>query len=358
MTRREFIKYLSGLVGAFFLSSSYLKLLPKIKRSSIGIKFFDREDQGVNAVKEALDLMGTAGNMIKPGDKVIVKPNFVCGKNDEEWKGETTSNFIIEGAVKALKDLGARVVVAEGSAGDMETRGMAEKKGLLDICKRYGVPFHDLNYDPAVKVKVPHPLVLDEVYIAKSIVESDKLVSVPLMKTHFNAAITLGMKNWVGILSRNYYNHSRGGVRALHRGNFHSQTKINWETRYGKGTPQNQEWLKNMALGAGIADIVSACPISLTIIDGIYGREAQAPDSCGDLVDIKQRFGHYMVITGDNVLSTDIITAQFMNQPVDKIPQFQFAIKKKIGPYKIQDINIRGAKLKDINLHYKAPVIW
>ena len=85
--------------------------------SEVAIKLFGEEAQASKAVEGALDLISGFEQLVKPGDRVVIKPNLAA-KNwvDDETKGEVTSLRVVEGVIKAILDLGARPIVAEGTA--------------------------------------------------------------------------------------------------------------------------------------------------------------------------------------------------------------------------------------------------
>jgi uncharacterized protein (DUF362 family) len=74
------------------------------------------------------------------------------------------------------------------------------RSGTSDVADRLGIDYIDLNRDDAVDVAIPGCYVMDRVKIAKTVVESDVIISVPVLKTHRRTIVTLSLKNMKGVM--------------------------------------------------------------------------------------------------------------------------------------------------------------
>jgi len=362
MDRRKFLKLIAGSLGSAALGSLGFGCLgtpdvfrraegPPPSAPEVGIALFQEESLAVRAVQEALDLIGGVERLVRPGDRVVIKPNLVDMNRigDDPIKGEVTNPKVVEGVIEAVKDARGIPVVAEGSAG-RTTKLFAERIGLLDVCRRTGADFVDLNNDDVVRLEVPNPLVLDEVRVARTAVECDRFISVPVMKTHYYAGVTLGMKNLVGILSPKFYMMSR----PYDRFGFHHIAKHNWRAKYGDRTEDYGPHLWYLPLSAAIADLNSARKPDLVVLDGTFGRERQSP-LYGPLVDLRRRAGSYMVIASFDPVAADAFGVWVMRQPVEKIPQLRFAEAKGLGISDVSKIALKGASLSDVAAPFVSP---
>jgi len=348
MDRREFLSTLAGGACAAVLATwqSRIALAAQAKAAlagpTVGIKRFGREQDAAKAVKAALEMIGGIDKVVKSGDVVIIKPNL-CHAAGGRWVGRITSSNAMEGVIKAVVDCGARPIVAEGTCEEAfgTTTGFAKKIGLLDVCRRYGAPFVDLNNDEVTAANVPQPILWSKLHLARQALECDKFISVPVMKTHRAAGVTLGMKNLVGIMSPKYY-----GRDGFVRNKMHSTERRLWHQRYGGDMSAEPEVLRWIPLGATIADIASTRPIDLVVVDGTYGEDRNSP--AGDLVDIKQRSGSYLILVGTDTVAVDSIGAHVMRQDRSHLQQLRFAAAKGLGTRKIQRINVAGERLEDV----------
>jgi len=62
------------------------------------------------------------------------------------------------------------------------------------------VEIRNLNRDAFEEVTVTNPYVMDKVRIAKTVLESDAIISVPGLKTHLRTLVTLSLKNMKGVM--------------------------------------------------------------------------------------------------------------------------------------------------------------
>jgi uncharacterized protein (DUF362 family) len=119
------------------------------------------------------------------------------------------------------------------------------------------VPLVNLHTGDLVDVNVPGAFVFDKLTIHRSLVETDLLCSVPMMKTHGLARVTLGMKNLVGVYP--------GAVYQSVRGRMHDAA--------AKVEPSGT--------AAAIVDMVRANKLGLVVVDGSTAFQAAAPHGVG-----------------------------------------------------------------------------
>jgi len=72
-------------------------------------------DEIRTAVDKALDLIGGVRDVIKPGQLVLVKPNLAAPPADREH-AVVTSPEVCRAVADVVKEMGARLVIAESSA--------------------------------------------------------------------------------------------------------------------------------------------------------------------------------------------------------------------------------------------------
>jgi uncharacterized protein (DUF362 family) len=139
-----------------------------------------------------------AGDLVS-GKRVLIKPNLTVNMSADT--GVTTHPRMVESAARCLIELGAReVIVGEGSA----TRvGPAfEKLGYNDLAEDLGVKLVDFWEDEYVDVRVPKPLSLQSLRIAKTVLDADLMLNMPVLKIHGGESqVTLCAKNMMGCIS-------------------------------------------------------------------------------------------------------------------------------------------------------------
>jgi uncharacterized protein (DUF362 family) len=277
MDRRRFLQgtlaaSLSALAGSCRASPSWdPSAYQKGERSQVAI--LASPDYGshlVDLVGRGLLLLGTP----VAGKRVVLKPNLV----EFDPAGViNTHPALIEAAADALLGLGAReVIVAEGPGHRRDNEYVLTASGLHAILREKPVRYVDLNYDDTHLVALRSRFTdLGQLRLPRTVLDADLLVSMPKLKTHHWAGVTLSMKNLFGIVP--------GAI-------------------YG--------WPKNLLHWAGlpgsILDINSSLSVPrLAIVDGIVGMEGNGP------IQGEPRSSGVVVMGGD-LVAVDATCARLM----------------------------------------------
>jgi uncharacterized protein (DUF362 family) len=139
------------------------------------------------------------------------------------------------------------VKVGEGPGHRRDTDGLLLASGLYPFLKDTKTQFVDLNLDDIRRVPLQSDFMgIDSLYFADTVLQSDLLVSMPKLKTHHWAGMTLSMKNLFGIVP---------GIKY--------------------GWPKN--FLHWHGIDQSIVDINSTIQSHFAIVDGIIGMEGNGP---------------------------------------------------------------------------------
>jgi uncharacterized protein (DUF362 family) len=178
------------------------------------------------------------------GRSILLKPNLV-----EDLPGPVnTSSTLVGAAARSFLRLGAaRVVIGEGPGHQRDTELVIQAAGLKPHLAERHIKFVDLNRDELRKVKLKAKYSgIGELWLPRAVLASDFIVSMPKVKTHHWAGVTLSLKNMFGIVP---------GMK------------------YG--------WPKNLLHWSGIhesiLDICATVPIHFVIADGITAMEGNGP---------------------------------------------------------------------------------
>ena len=131
------------------------------------------------------------------GDKILVKPNLASRVRD---MGKNTSVDVVEGIVEYFRDKG-ELIIAEGCCGSTNlkpdsTYELFEYAFYTELEDEYGVRLFDLNADRFERVKL-HDKVLG---VARTVLEADYVITVPVLETHVYTTISACVKNLMGCL--------------------------------------------------------------------------------------------------------------------------------------------------------------
>src|SRR3990170_3453594 len=95
-------------------------------------------EEAYGSVKRAVDLLGGLKGFVKPGERILLKPNLLAPKPPEA--AVTTHPAVVGALIRLVKEAGATPVVGD-SPGLGSPRKIAERCGILDVCSRHKVEF-------------------------------------------------------------------------------------------------------------------------------------------------------------------------------------------------------------------------
>ena len=219
--------------------------------------------------------------------RVVLKPNYV--EFDPEGAINTHPR-LVEAAVLAFLRMGAaEVIVAEGAGHRRDTEYLLGASGLDAVLRERRVRFVDLNLDRVEEVALPTSFTaLGRLWLPRTVLDADLFVSMPKLKTHHWAGVTLSMKNLFGIVPGAIY-----------------------------GWPKNV--LHQAGIPGSIVDINAALGLPrLAIVDGIVGMEGNGP------IQGEARAAGVLVI-GDDFPAVDATAARLMGVDPEQVEHLRWA---------------------------------
>src|SRR4030042_6966964 len=161
----------------------------------------DAEIKGL--VKKSIDLVGCLGSVVKKGDVVALKPNVVTGRVSKP--GVLTDKRIIEAMITLCQEAGAsEVQVVEGSGYFTPTDEALEKSGVKAAAEALGASVVNVDKDELIEIPVPGHIIIDKIQVSKSFMGADVRINMPVMKTHDQLLVTLGVKNLKGVIPKTW----------------------------------------------------------------------------------------------------------------------------------------------------------
>ena len=265
-------------------------------------------DKTANVLARAVELCD-GFKELKSTDKVLLKPNIVWGSRSKKYPkyGFITTARIIEDIIILLRQYGCQdISLGEGTIEDEElgshTMEGYKWSGMERVAKKYGVKLIDFNKGPFQEVNLDG----DKIKIASAAMEANFLINVPVLKTHFQCKVSLGLKNLKGCLQMS----SR---RAFHQKDLHTM----------------------------IALLNKSVIPKLTIIDGIYAME-HGPGAMGTAHRMN------LIIAGRDSLSCDIVGSAILgidSASVEHLQDFARLHNRKLD---ISTVDINGEKIGDV----------
>ena len=309
MNRRRFAAAAAGLAGGAVLLKtqappSWLARDQRPARSRVAIltaAAYSEKLDGI--VYEALRLF----DLQLCGKTVLLKPNLVEYIPGVEVN---TNPWLVGAAAEAFLRLGAgKVIVGEGPGHQRDTQLVVAESKLEQQLRDRRLAFVDLNRDDLVPVKTRSAYTsLGVLWLPQSVVSADIVVSMPKVKTHHWAGVTLSMKNMFGIIP--------GAV-------------------YG--------WPKNVlhwhGIERSILDICSTMRPHFVIADGIVAMEGNGPlHGTGRALN--------KIVLSDDPVAADFTCARLMGLLPDKIYHLEQAARF-LGNGAVEAIQLLGEAMPE-----------
>jgi uncharacterized protein (DUF362 family) len=263
--------------------------------------------------------MGGFPNIVKRGDKVLIKVNTVipCPANG----GFTTDPRILEALIELVQEQSpARVLIGERSAMGGDTRRCMEVCGVTEVAKRTGAelcPFEEVPFDT---YKIDRPIAFNEFPVPRPVREADVYIGVPKMKTHVHTALTCALKIQFGNLP------DYDWMSRCHRDDIYQ--KIVNLTRAANG-----KWF---------------------LVDSLYACQGNGPFSAYP-DDLIRDFN--TICGGPDPVAVDTVCEALMawEDPGWNAPATVLAASEGLGTNKLDEINLAGAPLDTVRRKFRKP---
>jgi uncharacterized protein (DUF362 family) len=267
------------------------------------------EPEVLSAVKQAIELIGGLGDIVKPGNTVLIKPNLVAPPK-ERVTGAITRYEVCLGIAELVKEMGAEPVIAESSAAGVDTEKVIEVGGYGKL-RELGYQVVDLKKANRGKIKVNDGKVVQELDTWELVMKADVIISVPVMKTHDQTEVTLSIKNLKGL------------IQDTQKKDFH-------------------------ALGVleGVVDILQTLKPSLTVMDGTVAQEGFGP-IFGDPVDLR------VILASKDLVAADAVASLIMGYKPEDVLITKFAAERGLGEIDINKIEVTGTAIDEVKRRFK-----
>lgn len=226
-------------------------------------------------VREAVKLLGGMDHFVRPGYKVVVKPNIGWDRSPEQ--AANTHPLVVKTLVELALDAGAsQVRVFDNTCN--EKRRCYKNSGIADAVKSLKnrkARFEYIDNRKFIPVDITRGISLTRWDIYKDALTADCYINVPIAKHHGLSRLTLGLKNGMGVIGGN-------------RGRLHQD------------------------LGQNLADLATVIRPQLTVIDVTRMLMNNGPQG-GRLSDV--RIADTVIASADPVAADALATTMFGLRP-------------------------------------------
>jgi uncharacterized protein (DUF362 family) len=261
-------------------------------------------DGSVDCVRIAVELCDGFGKL-RASDKVLIKPNNCFRHEITPPFGMVTTSWMIDAIVQLLLEHGCKdVSVGEGAIiGIFDelaplTRSGFKGSGIDTVAKKRGVKLIDFNRGPYQEVD----LAGTKVQVSTAPLETDFLINVPVLKTHFQTRVSLGFKNLKGCLSQD----------------------------------SKKRFHKSRRLESLVSHLNEAIRTDLVIVDGIYMME-KGPETLAGVAHRKD-----LIIAGTDPFECDVVGATVLGADPSAVEYLREYGERHDRSFDLGRIEIRG----------------
>ena len=275
-----------------------------------------------DSVRSALDLLGGMSSFICSGDKVLLKVNLLIKRKPE--KVTTTHPAIVQAVAELVLEAGGKPIIGDSPGGyhfysESTLKEVYETCGMKDAATKSGA---ELNFNTEV-IDVPYPSgkIMKSIKTIKPVLEVDKIISIPKIKTHMMTVYSGAVKNMFGIIPGSY--------------------KAEYHLRFDD-TGDFADLL---------IDICSFSKPVLTIMDAIIGMEGYGPTN-----GTPKKVG--LVMASRDPYALDAIAAKVIGLEGSQVPTIRKSIDRGLYDGNIDGIDILGEAINDVKVEdFKKPTV-
>lgn len=251
-------------------------------------------------VKAAFDALGGVKKFIAGGDIVVLKPNIGWDRTPE-YAANTNPEVVAAVARLCLEAGAKKVTVFDRPC--VDARRSYKQSGIADAARAAGaeVVFMD---DRKFRFMSLAGYALKSWPLYRDVFEADKVINLPIAKVHGLSTVTLGMKNWMGIMGGN-------------RGELHRK------------------------LDESLVDVSMKIKPALTILDAVRILTRNGPQG-GDLNDVRRL---NTVVAGIDQVAVDAYGASLFGLKPSSVGHIAAAHRAGLGKIDLKQVNIKKIAL-------------
>ncbi|MHA1986610.1 MAG: DUF362 domain-containing protein [Promethearchaeota archaeon] len=271
------------------------------------------------SLRKSIDSSNAFGNLTG-NEKVFLKPNIVYWSRVPDYPkyGVVTTSRIVEDSIILLNEIGIKdITIGEGivvsDPKDYELAHHAfESLGYNRFKKKYGIKVLNVFESPFEKIDLGDDI---ELNFNTDALNCDVIISLPVLKTHSEAKVSLSLKNLKGL--------------------------IDIPSRKKCHTPDTER-----DLNFYLARLSKKLPPVTAIIDGIYLNE-RGPGYDGQMKRSN------LLITSSDMFSADKVGSQILGYHPSDVSYLSYYAKENNRPIDLSDVEVVGKSIESVQGHYE-----
>ncbi len=301
MNRREFIRDVLLWSAGLTVSIPRLTVPEVFGEPAPPVLAVAKGTDHAGLVEKILAPLGGMGTFVRPGDRVVIKPNIGWDRA-EQYAANTNPIVVRTLAEHALEAGASRVQVFDRTCN--EKRRCYKNSGIEDALKSLRntkVRIEHIDDRKFVPVEIKRGKALTRIRIYRDALEADCYINVPIAKHHGLSRLTLGLKNSMGVI---------GGNRGM----------------------------MHFDLGRKLADLATVVQPKLTVIDATRILLDNGPQG-GNLDDVKVMD---TLLASTDPVAADAYATTLFGLPPGKIDSTVAAYRLGLGEMDLERMTIRS----------------
>lgn len=258
------------------------------------------------ALTRGIGLLGGVDRFVKPGERLLLKPNLLAG--EVPHKVVTTHPSVLAGCARMFQEAGAVVAFGDSPGLERPVRA-AERAGLIQAGRQSGAEFVD--FSSGRRVDHTDGGLVSGFPIAEPVLEADGLINLPKMKTHQLTRVTGAVKNLFGCIP--------GKRKALYH-------------------VQHQDVMDFSTLLVELGLLLRA---RLHIMDGIMAMEGNGPRS-GDPMPMN------VLILSQDPVAVDATFCRLIAMDPAYVPTTTIGAERGLGQHRADGIEVLGDAIGEL----------
>lgn len=278
------------------------------KISLVPCKTYSQQEVS-NAIDKTFSYFGGIEYIVKKGDRVLLKPNFLKASSPRECV--ITHPIVIETVARKILEAGAVPIIGDSPAFG-SIKNIASYAGIDTVARSLGIKIIELDKPRKVSIECGGRKFL--LTVSGKALDADLIINLPKLKAHVQLLYTAGIKNMYGCVS---------GKRKVWR---HFMAK------------NDLEWYADML----IANYQLVKP-SFTILDSIMAMEEKGPTG-GLPKDVS------LIVGGRDCVALDRVVAELLSVNPQNVPVLRAAERLQTGEQDLSRIEIVGSELSSVRI--------
>ncbi len=248
-------------------------------------------------LKKLLAPLGGMKQFVNPGERVLLKVNLLAASPPES--AVVTHPAVVRAVAQEVLNAGGVPIIGDSPSREFSKKRLNkvyESAGLIKLASELGI---ELNYNTGTKkLVIPNGKKLKKTPICKFVLDADKIIALPKIKTHSLMMMTLATKIMYGT------------VPGLKKARYHSR------------------YFRRLSFADMLLDLLSIVPPNLVIMDGILAMQGDGPFS-------GEPFNLNLMLASKDSIAIDLAVCDILNIEPVGIPPLKQAKLRGWWPAKI-----------------------